>query len=387
MNLDYYIGTKILFGEGKLNEIGNIDLPGKKALIVITSGTSMKKFGYLDRLKSLLEKNNCEYVVFDKILQNPIIEHVAEGANLAREKNCDFIIGMGGGSSIDSAKAISLMATNNGEFWEYVKGRKIENDPLKVIAITTTAGTGTEADGIAVISNSKTNEKIGIKNEKLFPHIAIVDPELMLTVPKRLTAFQGFDALFHSTEGYLAKCASDISDMYALKVIELIFKYLPIAYEDGNNIKAREKVAIANTLSGFMLSISSSISSHGIEHALSAFYPKLEHGAGLLMISDAFYKFYNTIAPNRMKDMARAAGVDVSSMSDVEGGEAFIKALNDLREKCNVNDLKMSDYGIKKEESRMFAEKAMSSMTRVFAQDRRPLTEDEVVKIIEDSYK
>lgn len=164
MNFNYYIPTKILFGPGKLNELAGEDLPGKRALIVISSGNSMKKLGYLKRLEDILEGKGIRYLVFDKILPNPIKAHVMEGAELARDEKCDFVIGLGGGSSIDSAKIIALMAKNPGDYWDYViggsgKAMPFKNCALPVVAITTTAGTGTEADPFAVITNEETSEK------------------------------------------------------------------------------------------------------------------------------------------------------------------------------------------------------------------------------------
>lgn len=164
MNFNYYIPTKILFGPGKLNELSKETLPGKKALIVISAGKSIKENGYLDRLTDILSTKGVDYVVFDKILPNPVKSHVMEGAQLAKEEGCDFVIGLGGGSSIDSAKSIAVMAKNPGDYWDYVgggtaKGLPVQNLPLPVVAITTTAGTGTEADPWTVITNEETNEK------------------------------------------------------------------------------------------------------------------------------------------------------------------------------------------------------------------------------------
>jgi len=180
MNFDYFIPTKILFGAGKLDRLAKTRLPGRRALIVISSGVSMKKNGYLDRVLSLLKENGVESVVFDKILPNPVKRHVMEGGELAKRERCDFVIGLGGGSSIDSAKSIAIMAGNPGDYWDYVfggtgKGMQVKNGVLPVIAIPTTAGTGTEADPWTVITNEETKEKIGIGTAATFPALSIVD--------------------------------------------------------------------------------------------------------------------------------------------------------------------------------------------------------------------
>ena len=337
MSFNYYIPTKILFGAGKLNELSKEALPGRKALIVISAGKSIKENGYLDRLVNILRSKEVEYTVFDKILPNPVKRHVAEGAQLARQEGCDFVIGFGGGSSIDSAKSIAVMATNPGDYWDYVgggsgKGLPLQNKPLPVVAITTTAGTGTEADPWTVITKEDTNEKIGYGNEYTFPVLSVVDPELMLTVPADLTAYQGFDALFHSTEGYIANIATPVSDAFALKSIELIAKYLPIAVKDGKNLEARSNVALANTLSGLVESTSSCTSEHSMEHALSAYHPKLPHGAGLIMLSEAYYSFFAAKVPERFAEMAKAMGVNVDALPAEERPKTFVKALVSLQE-------------------------------------------------------
>jgi len=392
MNFNYYIPTRILFGPGKLEELSKENLPGKKALIVISSGKSMKENGYLDRLIKILQSKQIEYALFDKILPNPIKTHVMEGAQLARKEGCDFVIGLGGGSSIDSAKSIAVMATNPGDYWDYIsggtgKGMPLQNPPLPIVAITTTAGTGTEADPWTVITKEDTNEKIGFGNYMTFPVLSVVDPELMLSVPEKLTAYQGFDALFHSTEGYIASIATPMSDIYALKSIELISKYLPECVKNGNNLEARTQLALANTLSGFVESISSCTSEHSLEHALSAHHPELPHGAGLIMLSEAYYTFFASKVPERFVDMAKAMGVDVDSLPEDERPFSFVKALIELQEACGVRDLKMSDYGIKKEDIPILAENARTTMGGLFELDRYKLSLEETIEILNNAYK
>lgn len=389
MSFNYFIPSRILFGKGQLSNLHSQCLPGKKALIVTSAGTSMKKHGYLERLEEELKKANVEFILFDKILPNPIKPHVMEGAKLAKEKGCDFIIGLGGGSSIDSAKSIAVMASNKGDYWDYVgggsgKGMPVTVDPLPVVAITTTAGTGTEADPWTVITNDETNEKIGFGYDKTFPVLSIVDPDLMMTVPAHLTAYQGFDALFHSAEGYINVVANEMSDMYALKSIELIGKYLSKAVNDGSNEEAREKVALANTLAGMVESTSGCTSEHSLEHAMSAFHPDLPHGAGLIMVSREYYTFFakSGSCSQRMIDMAVALG-----KKDAKEPMDFVTALVELQKACGVDDLKMSEYGIKLSEMEDLAKNARHTMGGLFACDPVELSDKDVVEIYTKSYK
>ena len=382
----YYIPTRILFGKGALDGLHKQALPGKKALIVISSGKSTKANGYLARVEEQLEKAGCEHVLFDKILPNPVLRHVMEGGALAKETGCDFVVGLGGGSSMDAAKAIAVMATNPGDYWDYNggktgKGLPLVCDPLPIVAITTTAGTGSEADAATVTTKEETNEKCGYVNEKLYPAISVVDPDLMMTIPPMLTAYQGFDALFHAVESVINKYENPMGEMFALKAIEYIAKYLPTAVKDGSNEEARSYVALANTLAGFFMMCTSE---HSMEHALSAYHHSLPHGAGLIMISLAYHDHFvkTSACDEQYIKMAKAMGKHHAK----DAGD-FIDALAQLQKDCSVDQLKMSDYGIKQEELDKYAVNARESMGRLFACDPVSLSDEDVVKIYQKYYR
>ncbi|MEF9916895.1 MAG: iron-containing alcohol dehydrogenase [Lachnospiraceae bacterium] len=389
MNFNYFIPTRILFGRGQLANLHEQELPGKKALIVISSGKSIRSNGYLEKVEEQFRLANVETVVFDKILPNPIKAHVMEGAAFAKTNGCDFVVGLGGGSSIDAAKAIAIMANNEGDYWDYVeggsgKGMPVLQDPLPIIAITTTAGTGTEADPWTVTTKEDTNEKIGYGYDKTYPILSIVDPELMLTVPKDLTIYQGFDALFHSTEGYLNNRAYPLSDMYALKSIELIGQNLKKVVDNGLDLDAREAVALANTLAGMVESTSGCTSEHSMEHAMSAFHSNLPHGAGLIMISVAYYTYFakSGSCDQRMIDMAKALG-----NREANNPMDFVDALVQLQKDCGVTELRMSDYGIEKSELKQFVSNAYDTMGGLFTKDPSPLSDVICLEMFEKSYK
>lgn len=381
-----HIPTQLLFGCGEIKNLATEKLPGKKALIVISAGTSMKKYGYLDKVIELLKDNDTEAVVFDKILPNPIKGHVMEAAALCRAEQCDFVIGLGGGSSIDSAKAIAVMACNEGDYWDYVIGGSGKGRPaakaLPIIAIPTTAGTGTEADPWTVITNEEKQEKIGFGNQHTFPALSIVDPELMVSIPPHLTAYQGFDAFFHAAEGFLANCATPISDLYALEAIRLLYKYLPVAVKDGKNLKARAKVAWASTLAGLVESTSSCTSEHSLEHAMSAYYPALPHGAGLIAISEAYFETFRNDCMKRYMKMA-----EVMTQQKSNRPSDFMDALIRMQKECEVYQLKLSDWGLKEEDLPKMVQNARETMGGLFMFDPRPLTDEEVLGIYKNSYR
>lgn len=390
MSFNMYIPTRILFGAGRLNNLKDQRMPGKKAMIVISNGKSTKANGYLSRTEEQLHQAGVETVVFDKVEANPLKSTVMAGGAFARENGCDFIVALGGGSCLDAAKAMATMATNDGDCWDYMsggtgKGMPIAKKPLPLIAITTTAGTGSEVDQWGVITNEETHEKMGFGGiDELFPVLAIVDPELMRTVPPMFTAYQGFDALFHSVECYISGMANLMGDMYALTAIENVGRNLARAVKDGNDREAREKVAFGNTLSGAVMCISACTSEHSMEHAMSAYHQELPHGAGLIMISKAYFTHFieQHVCDERFVRMAQAMG-----MEDAKEPMDFIAALTKLQEDCGVADLKMSDYGIKPEEFDEMAKNARETMGGLFMCDRSPLSHEDCVAIYEKSYK
>ncbi len=394
MNLDFsfYVPTRILFGCGKLSELKTTPhLPGKKALVVIGASGAMRKHGYLDRVLEYLGANGVETVVYDKIQPNPICDHVEEGASVARENGCDFVVGLGGGSTLDSSKSIAVMAVNPGQYWDYIArgsgGKKTPpNGVLPIVAITTTAGTGTEADPWTVITRSETNEKIGWGNDSTFPCLSIVDPELMVSVPPKTTAYTGMDAFFHSVETYLATVNQPASDCLALNAVSLITKYLPIAVKDGANMEARTKLAWANTEAGMCEGLSCCISQHSMEHAISAYYPDVAHGAGLTMLSVAYFSYLAERNPARFPDLARAMGQNVDGLPEKDAAMAFVTGLKKLIKNIGLEEEKLSDFGVTQEDLKTFAENSFFAMGSLFDITPVDLKIDDVVAIYENAY-
>ncbi|WP_250230289.1 iron-containing alcohol dehydrogenase [Anaeropeptidivorans aminofermentans] len=385
-----YVPTRFIFGSGRLKELHQQKLPGKKAMVAISNGKSVQENGTLDRTLSELRKAGIESAVFSGIGSNPTKSAVMEGAKFARDNGCDFILALGGGSVMDASKAIAMMAVNDGDLWDYVGGKTgktlpLKNDPLPIVCITTTAGTGSEADQWGVVTNEETHEKIGVGGyDSSFPVLSIIDPELMVSVPPKFTAYQGFDALFHATESYVSAFASHMSDMYALTAIENVGKYLLRAVKGGNDIKAREGMAFANTLSGVAMTISVTTAEHSLEHAMSAYHPELPHGAGLIMISKAFYEFFieKHACDERFIRMAQALGMkDASKPSD------FITMLVKLQEDCGVSDLKMSDYNITSDEFDKLALNARETMGGLFQANPCEMTHEDCVAVFRKSYR
>ncbi|MGI5905227.1 MAG: iron-containing alcohol dehydrogenase [Candidatus Pararuminococcus gallinarum] len=389
MNFDFNNPTRILFGSGKLNELGNQPMPGKKALLLMSGGKSAKVSGAYDRTLEQLHKAGVKVAEFAKVMENPVKEMVMEGAAFARENGCDFIVALGGGAVLDSAVAVAAMATNPGDLWDYVnggtgKGHPLVNPGLPIVSITLTAGTGSEVNCWGVISNLETKEKIGFGYPELTPVLAVVDPELMKTVPAKYTAYQGFDALFHNTEVMMSNGVNILSETIALSAIENIAKYLPRAVKDGNDLEAREHIAYGSTMAGITMQLTSTTAQHSMEHAMSAYHHNLPHGAGLIMISVEFARYFieRHACDEQFVKMARVMGIP-----DADKPEDFITALLQLQKDCGVGDLKMSDYGITADECMTLAVNARETMGGLFLANPCPMSDEECAGIFEKAYR
>ena len=389
MNFNLFMPTKLLFGCGKLNELGNQMMPGKKALLLISNGKSVRTTGTLDRTIEQLGKAHIAYVLCANIHENPSKEVVMEAASVARENRCDFIVALGGGAVLDSAVAVAAMATNPGDLWDYVhggtgKGLPLQQPGLPIVTIATTSGTGSEINCWGVISNHAPNEKIGFGCPELNPVLAVVDPELMRTVPAKYTAYQGFDALFHNTEVMISHFVNVLSETVALSAIEYIAKYLPRAVKDGNDLEAREGVAYGSTIAGLTMQLTSTTAEHSMEHAMSAYHHNLPHGAGLIMISNEFYRFFieRHACDEQFVKMARVMG-----MPEADNPEDFLTALAELQRACGVDDLKMSDYGFTRKECDTLARNARETMGGLFAANPCEMTHEDCTSIFERVYR
>ena len=391
MNMDFtlFTPTKLLFGRGKFGELASQQLPGKKALLLISCGKSVRANGTLDRVTDQLDKAGVAYAICANVHENPSREVVMEAAACAKANGCDFVLAVGGGAVLDSAVAVAAMATNPGDLWDYVcggtgKGQPLQHPGLPIVTVATTSGTGSEINCWGVISNHETNEKIGFGRPELNPVLAIVDPELMITVPPMYTAYQGFDALFNNTEVMISRFVNVLSEPIALSAIEHIAKYLPRAVKDGSDIEAREGVAYGSTIAGLTMQLTSTTAEHSMEHAMSAYHHDLPHGAGLIMISNEFYRFFieRHACDGQFVKMARAMG-----MAGASKPEDFLTALAGLQRACGVDDLKMSDYGISRDECMTLARNARETMGGLYAANPCELSDEDCAAIFERAYR
>ncbi len=342
MARDFYVPAHIITGSGAL-ESADLKL-GKKALIV--ADPMMVKLGNVDKVKAVLTKQDVEFTEYTDITGEPTDTMVEAGVRKYKESNCDFLVAIGGGSPIDTMKAIGAVVSNGGEIDDYM-GKTIEKKTPTLVAIPTTAGTGSEATQFTIINNTKQNIKMLLSGKVLIPSIAIIDPQFTLTAPKSVTAATGLDALCHAAESYTSRKAQALSKSFSVSAIKRILKYLPICYEDGSNVEAREQMSIAALEAGIAFNNASVTIIHGMSRPIGALY-HVPHGLSNAMLIKECFCFALDGAYKQFGDLAKEVGVALSSDDDVTAANKMLEAINNLVETCKVSTLQ--EFGVDKQD-------------------------------------
>ncbi len=291
--------VNLVFGQSVLGNIAEeIKKLGNNALLV-TGRNSMEQLGFLKKITEHLQNSAVKVTVFNKSTPNPTTELVDEGAKIALEKKSNVIIGLGGGSSMDAAKAIAIVAGHSQEqfhpIWEFSQSndspQPITSKTLPIVAITSSSGTGSHVTRFSVITNLELKQKVGIYSEHIFPKLSVVDLEILTNMPPALTAECGVDVLTHCLEGLVSKQNNPITEDMALKGIELVFSHLTEAYRDGDSLRSREGMALADTYAGLVITTSRVILPHAMSHPISAYYPNISHGAALAALTPPIMQF------------------------------------------------------------------------------------------------
>ena len=330
---------KTVIGENALETCrADITALGRKALIV--TGKHVEQTGAMRILLGLLTQWETGYAVFSGITGEPTVAMIEEGVAAYRDAGCDFLIAIGGGSPLDSAKAIAAMTVLPGAISDYM-GKEIEGEFPPMVLIPTTAGTGSEATKFSIITDTARDVKMLLKGDALLPDLAVVDPAFTLTSPQLVTVATGMDALTHAIEAYTSRRANPFTDALALDAITRIFRSLPTAYHDGSNCKAREDLAIAAYHAGLCINNASVTLVHGMSRPIGALF-HVAHGISNAMILRPCLAFSMEGCPERFTAMARAIGVAEDSIKD--GADAFLAALDSL---CNQVEIpSLAQYGI-----------------------------------------
>lgn len=317
---------------------------GKKALIV--TGKHVVLSDMMAELKRVLDEMGITYSVFDGITGEPTNVMIDEGIAAYKKAACDFCIGIGGGSPLDSAKAIAAMITNEGKIADY-NGKVIENPIPPVVAIPTTAGTGSEATQFTVITDVEKDIKMLLKGGYLVPKIAIVDPAYTYSAPKSITAATGMDALTHAIEAYTSRKALPVTDTLAVSAVKRIMKYLPAAYRDGSDEKARYEMSVASYEAGICINNSTVTLVHGMSRPIGALF-HVAHGISNAMLLTRCLAFALDGAYEKFANLGRETGAATAEDDDKTASEKFIEKLNELCSVCEIPTLE--EYGIPKKE-------------------------------------
>lgn len=341
MIFTYRTHVNLLFGHGTAEQIGKETAKyGKKAMIV-TGGRSTKKSGLLKRVETQLDQEGIEHLLFDKAQPNPLVSIVEEGAKLAKEEGCDVVIALGGGSVIDLSKGVCARAVSEDTILDMLyKGAPIDK-AIPLIAVPTTCGTGSEADNIGVLTNDANNDKKAIKSTEIVPKISIVDPELMMTMPKHVYASVAFDALCHLMEAYLTKRATPMSDMFAMEGLRLMKDNILKVYNNYEDKDAWACVALASTLGGYTLDAVSVVAPHGMDHPIGGLRNAV-HGKGLAAITPVIFKDLIPDAPERLAVISRMFG----GTDEKDCYKAILNLLREMDMDVTLADLGFEDSDI-----------------------------------------
>lgn len=379
----FTVPTHIITGKGALDEAKDyIKSYGKKALIV--TGKHVVKSTMMQALIEKLDDLEVEYNIFDGITGEPTDCMIEEGIKVYQDNNCEFLIGIGGGSPLDAAKAIGAMITNPGAIADY-NGKELPNRIPPVVAIPTTAGTGSEATKFTIITDSKKDIKMLLKGDYLIPELAIVDYEFGMTAPRAVTAATGLDALTHAVEAYTSKKATVMTDTLAVSAIKRIVKYLPLVYQDGSNREAREEMAIAALEAGICINNSSVTLVHGMSRPIGALF-HVPHGMSNAMLLTRCIAFAATEVTDRLAILARETRVASMEESDTIAADKFIVKLEEICKICEIPTL--SEYGINQDTFESAIEKMATDAvaSRSPSNTRRVVTKEDCMKLYKEVY-
>lgn len=380
----YYQPTEIRFGCGKLAEVGQVVKKfGLRCLLVTVPESPAFKPLYA-RAKQYLNEADVAVAHFDGVVPNPTTDCVSAGAALAREFKADVVLGLGGGSSMDTAKAIAVEATHPGTAWDYLFFKTPPTEKtLPIIAVSTTSGTGSQVTQVAVMTETKTKTKSAIYNAIVYPRVAIVDPELMTTVPAHITASTGFDVFCHAFESYIHVNGTPYTDVLALEAIRLVATHLPVAVQDGSNLAAREAMAWADTLAGLCIANAGVTLPHGIGMTISGQCPQVMHGESLAVTYPEFTRFTYLSAIEKFAEMGRIFNPALMAESDEIAAAQSCVALDEFLKKIGMW-LSLKNLRVSQDDVVEIADH--SQVLPDYKNNPRIASRDEIYQMLQNSY-
>jgi alcohol dehydrogenase len=374
---------KIIFGNGSIHSLASHikDLDAKNPLIVIDK--NLAKAGFQEKIANLLIPEGMKYSVYDKVEPEPGIELADEGAKVALKNKCDIVIGIGGGSAMDVAKAIAVLATNKGRAVDYLGLNKVPKHGLPKIMIPTTAGTGSEVTFTAVFVRKNLKKKEGMNSPYLFPELALLDPELTLSLPPVPTAQTGLDALCHAIESYTSVNASPMSELLSLQAIVLISENLRNCVHDGKNLKARENMLLGSLYAGLGLANAGVTAVHSLSYPLGGRYG-ISHGLANTVMLPAVMAFNMPAVLEKFADIAEAMGEYTEGLPAREAAYLALEAVEALIEDCGI-DTSLEELGIKEKDFPALADVALT-VARPLENNPRNVTKEDAIEIYADAF-
>lgn len=358
MSYKFFMPAISLMGADCLKDAGEqvAELGFKKALIV--TDKVLGQIGIVKKVTDVLDNKDIEYAIYDETKPNPTVKNVNDGLALLKEKECDFVISLGGGSAHDCAKGIALLATNGGEIKDYEGVDKSKKPQLPMVGINTTAGTGSEMTLFAIITDEERHIKMALVDKHLTPIIAVNDPMLMLAMPKSLTAATGMDALTHAIEAYVSTSATPITDACAEKAIELISNYLVNAVENGQDVEARDMMAYAEYLAGMAFNNASLGYVHAMAHQLGGFY-NLPHGVCNAILLPHVQEYNKATSASRLAKIAKIMGGNIEGLTDEQGADLCIDMIKSLSQTVGIPE-GLGVLGVKESDFETLATNALN---------------------------
>jgi Alcohol dehydrogenase, class IV len=384
MNFDFYLPVEIIFGRGRIKSLGEVAKRYGYRAIIITGRKSAKENGALEKALGSLKSWGVEKViVYDKVEPNPTDKIVNEASQIVVEEKIDYIVGLGGGSALDTAKAVSIVSSNEGYAWDYVNypegPRLIPYLNRPVICIPTTAGTGSEVNRYSVISNPIRKEKLVISHSLNYPKVALIDPELCLSMSPKLTAITGVDAFIHALESLTNKVENVFADELAIRALRIIKEWLPVAVSEPSNLKAREWMSYAAMLAGIAIDKKRVALIHGMEHPVSAHYPNIAHAEGLAALAPAITEFNYKGNPKKYALFAEIMGYEPKP-------EKAVSAVADFLEKVGMR-VSLKELGVEKEKLERLAEDTYMLSRGLFPINPVEPSMEDILKLYQQSYE
>jgi alcohol dehydrogenase class IV len=381
---EYQHGGEIIFGNGRISEVGSlVSRYGRRCLVV-----SGPREGALRDLYpivgDLLEHLGLNWEHFDGVLPNPTVDLISSGAKLARQFNADVILGIGGGSSLDAAKAIAVEATHEGTSWDYLFFKqKPSNKTLPVVAVGTTSGSGSQTTQVAVITDTASRNKSALANPYLIPRIAIVDPQLTLSVPPMVTATTGFDVFCHAFESILNPRSNVATELFAWEALRRVIGDLPMAVQEGANLAARTSMAWADTLAGMSICRAGVTLPHGIAMAVGGMFPNTAHGLALASVYRACLEFTWESAVSVFGRLAQILEPRLKDVDAMEAAAACPRLVDEFMSEIGLT-FSLKDFGISPEEIPALARQSM--VLPDYTNNPRVPAYDEMLQIISASF-